>query len=364
MSSAPPSRRSPSLPYDSIEDTEDCPSATPDQIHELNHDSSVLALAVSEDYIFAGTHNGEIAVWSLGTFELVHTIQAHKRTVLCLFLSTCGETPLLFSSAGDAVISVWDPKTFKRLYEIYSTFDVGDMFSVAYSAQHETVYMGAQNASIQWVNLKDPKRRVMQDSEKHPDRRYHRFFDSKAVGGTSTPRRNDDRWGRIPRSQAVLEVQTGAIRQFAHFGYVYSMLVAKGPTVLVDPEEEVLISGGGDGTIKLWKLSSDSHEDEDGATTDGDIQEIMVLGDDDAESVLSLAIDGSFLYAGKLHGAIELWDMDTKQKLRVIKAHVGDIMTLQMSWGLLWSAAAGGSACVSFGFCAGFCRVLFDLQDL
>ena len=176
------SRRSPSLTYDGVDGLDDFPSATPDQIHELNHDSSVLALAVSDDYIFAGTHDGEIAVWSLGSFELVHTIQAHKRTVLCLFLSTTGDSPLLFSSAGDAVISVWCPKTFKRLYEIYSTFDVGDMFSVAYSAQYETVYMGAQNASIQWVNLKDPKRRVMQDSEKHPDRRYHRFFDSKEIG--------------------------------------------------------------------------------------------------------------------------------------------------------------------------------------
>jgi WD40 repeat protein len=115
----------------------------------------------------------------------------------------------------------------------------------------------------------------------------------------------------------------------------------------VDSDEEVLISGGGDGTIKLWRLSADGHEDEDGETTDGDIQEILVLGEDDAESVISLAVDGSFLYAGKLHGVIELWDMDTKQRLRVIKAHTGDVMTLQMSWGLLWSAAAGGSACVS-----------------
>lgn len=323
---------------------EDCPNAIPEHLHELKHDSSVLALAVSDDYIFAGTHNGEIVVWSLGSFQHVQTIQAHKRTVLCLFLST-GDTPLLFSSAGDAIISVWCPKTFKRLYEIYSTYDVGDMFSVAYSAQNDTVYMGAQNASIQWVNLGDSKRRVIHDSERHPNRRQHRFFDSKAVGGTSTPRRNDERWSMIPRAQTVLEVQTGAIRQFAHFGYIYCMLVAKGPTVLVDSDEEVLISGGGDGTIKLWKLSADGYEDEDGEITDGDIQEILVLGEDDAESVISLAVDGSFLYAGKLHGVIELWDMDTKQRLRVIKAHAGDVMTLQMSWGLLWSAAAGGSAC-------------------
>lgn len=326
---------------------EDCPDAKPDLIHELKHDTSVLALAVSDEYIFAGTHNGEIVVWSLGSYQLVQTIQAHKRTVLCLVLSTAGERPLLFSSAGDAVISVWCPKSFKRLYEIYSTYDVGDIFSLAYSVQHDMVFMGAQNTTIQWVNLKDPKRRVTHDAERHPDRRHHRFFDSKAIGGTSTPRRNDDRWSLIPRSQAVLEVETGAIEQFAHYGYVYCMLVAKGPTVLVDPEEEVLVSGGGDGTIKLWRLSGDLEEYDDGETTDGSIQEIMVLGEDDAESVMSLAIDGSFLYAGKLHGVIELWDLDTKQKLRVIKSHIGDVTTVQMSWGLLWSAASRGSACVS-----------------
>ncbi|MBE3044606.1 hypothetical protein IMZ48_18980, partial [Candidatus Bathyarchaeota archaeon] len=64
-------------------------------------------------------------------------------------------------------------------------------------------------------------------------------------------------------------------------------------------------------------------------------------------SVLSLALDGSFLYSGKIEGIIELWDLDTKQKLRSIKAHRSDIMSLQMSWGCLWSAAATGSAAVS-----------------
>ncbi|KAJ9144259.1 WD repeat-containing protein [Pleurostoma richardsiae] len=362
----------------------------PERVHELKHDSSVLALAVSDEYIFAGTHNGEILIWSLGTFQLVQTIQAHKRSVLCLFLSNPSSPsqhprrtapreqssssstnnssaaddvngdhshdalsgPLLFSSAGDAIISVWCPKTFTRLYEIYSTHDVGDIFSVAYSAQHDTVYIGAQNTTIQWINLRDPERRAPHDSAQHPDRRYHRFFDSKAVGGTSTPRRSENRWSMIPKAQTVLEVDHAALYPFAHYGYVYCMLMAKGPTVLVDSEEEVLISGGGDGTIKMWKLGKHGRVHDSGAhpqqeEDDDDepaIHEIMCLGTDDAESVMSLAIDGSFLYSGKLDGIIELWDLDTKQKLRVIKAHRGDIMTLQMRWGYLWSAAATGSA--------------------
>ena len=69
---------------------------------------------------------------------------------------------------------------------------------------------------------------------------------------------------------------------------------------------------------------------------------------DDAESVLSLALDGSFLYAGKLGGIVELWDLDTAQRLRVIKAQNHDIMSLQMGWGYLWTTSADGWASVSF----------------
>ena len=324
--------------------------ARPDHVHSLKHGSSVLALAVSStaECIYAGTQDGEIVVWSLGTFEETRRIQAHKRSVLSLFLSP--DESKLFSTAGDPIISVWCPRTLARQLEIYSTYDVGDIFSVAYSAQQDTVYLGAQDTTIQWVKLSDRSNVVPHESARHPDRRNHKFFDSKAVGGASTPRRSDDRWSLIPRPETTLEIDSGCILRFAHFGYIYCMLMAKGPTVLVDDDEEVLISGGGDGTIKLWRLSDsdkDSGPDSNRESEEGGLTEIMVLGTDDAESVMSLAIDGSFLYAGKLDGLVELWDLDTKQKLRVIKAHQGDVMSLQMGWGYLWSAASVGTASVS-----------------
>ncbi|KAI1403959.1 glutathione degradosome [Hypoxylon fuscum] len=317
------------------------PHTTPQLHHNLKHDNSVLALVVGNDSIYAGTQNGEIVVWLLGTFQKVHHIQAHKRSVMCLFLSDDGS--LLISSASDSIVNVWCPRSMTRLYEIYSTNDsFGDIFSVSYSSQHETVYYGAQNTSIQWVSLKDPSRRVSHDSASHPDRRNHRFFDSRAVGGTSTPRPTDERYDLIPRSHTVLETDKRANKMFAHFGYVYCMLMTKGTTAYTEPDEEVLISGGGDGTIKVWKLGGreigpDGYEN--------GIEEIMVLGEEDAISVMSLSVDGSFLYSGRLGGMIELWDLDTKQKLRAIKAHKGDVMALQMGWGYLWSASRAGTAC-------------------
>lgn len=306
----------------------------PALLHHLQNDSSILTLAVGDRYIYAGTQDGEIVVWSLASFELVLRVQAHTRAILCLFLSA--DRNYLFSSAGDAIVNAWDPTTLKRLFHIYSTYDVGDVFSVAYSAQFETVYLGAQNTSIQWCSLQESSTRQEPSAENHPDRRNHRFFDSVQHGSTSTPRPKSTR--TLLKEGEVLEINKAHMTQYAHFGYVYCMLMVRGVTRLIDSDEDVLISGGGDGTIKIWKLFHDHSQG---------IKEVACLGVDDAESVLSMAVDGSFLYSSKLEGVIELWDLDTKQKLRVIKAHKGDVMTLQMGWGFLWSAGSTGFARVS-----------------
>jgi hypothetical protein len=44
---------------------------------------------------------------------------------------------------------VWDAVALKALYIVYSTFDIGDVFSVVYSQPLQTIYLGAQNTSIQ-----------------------------------------------------------------------------------------------------------------------------------------------------------------------------------------------------------------------
>ena len=306
----------------------------PNLAHHLQNDSSILTLAVSERYIYAGTQNGDILVWSLASFELVNRVQAHTRAVLCLFLSADGE--LLFSGAGDAIVNAWHSVSLKSAYHIYSTYDVGDVFSVVYSAQLETVYLGAQNTSIQWATLKDCAARPTPNPERHPDRRNHRFFDSVQAGATSIPRPPTTRTGI--NEGKILEIDKAHMMHYAHYGYVYCMLLVRGASRLVDADEDMLISGGGDGTIKLWKLFQNQNQG---------IKEVACLGVDDAESVLSLAVDGSFLYSSKLDGVIELWDLDTEQKVRVIKAHRGDVMTLHMGWGYLWSGGATGFARVS-----------------
>jgi di- and tripeptidase len=75
---------------------------------------------------------------------------------------------MLFSSAGDAIVKVrfflhktapnwyqvWDALALNPLYIVYSTFDIGDVFAVMYSQSMQTIYLGAQNTSIQVFFLK------------------------------------------------------------------------------------------------------------------------------------------------------------------------------------------------------------------
>jgi len=110
------------------------------------------------------------------------------------------------------------------------------------------------------------------------------------------------------------------------------MLLAKG--LKDDPSEEVLISGGGDGAIKIWSLAKQG----------GVISELHSLEDgrDEGESVLSLALDGLFLYSGRLSGEVNVWDLETKQLVRSLKTKTEDVLALSVGGGFLFCAGVSG----------------------
>lgn len=100
-------------------------------------------------------------------------------------------------------------------------------------------------------------------------------------------------------------------------------------------DKEVLISGGGDGVIKLWNLDPKSS---------GAISELDTLDDgrDEGRSILSIALDGTFLYSGRNDGEIDVWDLETRQLLRRLKTTSGDVMTISVGGGFLFSAGVTG----------------------
>ena len=108
------------------------------------------------------------------------------------------------------------------------------------------------------------------------------------------------------------------------------MLLSKGLDA-GDADAETLISGGGDGFVKLWSLDS-------GALTEDTSLE---NGDD---SILSMALDGTVLYTGRLEGDVNVWDLDTRQLIRIVKAHNADVLALAVGYGLFFSGGSNGNA--------------------
>ena len=135
----------------------------------------------------------------------------------------------------------------------------------------------------------------------------------------------------------VLEIDKENIIQYAHYGYVYCMILAKGLNSS-QSGKETLISGGGDGTIKLWSLDEGS---------EGAIKNPVTLENGD-DSILAMVLDGTLLYSGRLDGNINVWDLDTHQMIRRIKAHTADVLTLAVGRGFLFSGSANGFAKVPF----------------
>jgi len=101
------------------------------------------------------------------------------------------------------------------------------------------------------------------------------------------------------------------------------------------PEEEVLVSGGGDGRILLWRIDP---------TKGGAISTICALEDgrEEGESIFSLARDGTFLYSGRFDGEVNVWDLETKQLVRSLTASTGDVHTLTLGSNVLYAGGKSG----------------------
>ena len=155
----------------------------------------------------------------------------------------------------------------------------------------------------------------------HPSKRQHRFFDSKGPDGTRAPGSSDGTH-TTPEGGRVLSFKRDHHKLFAHHGYVYSMLLVKG-LIESAPTEEALLTGSGDGAVKLWRLGQ-----EPGATP------VQIAKLQNSDSVLSIAVEGSLLYCGLAGGALNIWNLDSQQLVKRIVRHTGDLWAVHVIQGV------------------------------
>lgn len=126
----------------------------------------------------------------------------------------------------------------------------------------------------------------------------------------------------ITEGGQVLTFKRDHHKLFAHHGYVYSMLLVRG---LVEgaATEEVLLTGAGDGAVKLWRVGQKA------GTAPVQMAKLQ-----NGDSVLSIAVDGSLLYCGLAGGALNIWNLDTQQLVKRITEHTGDLWAVDIIHGV------------------------------
>jgi len=100
--------------------------------------------------------------------------------------------------------------------------------------------------------------------------------------------------------------------------------------------------GGGDGAVKLWSLHS-KHAQTLSPFSDAssDLKYMQTLSASD-DGILTMTHIESLLYTGCISGTVNLWDLDTLQLIRSVKAHQTDVLSLSGVGGFAFSGSASG----------------------
>ncbi|ORY78200.1 hypothetical protein BCR37DRAFT_394699 [Protomyces lactucae-debilis] len=287
--------------------------------HRIAHTSAVLALAQSSEYLFTGTQDCLIHVYAQETYEPKATLRGHNAAILSLVLAN--DEQWLVSTAGDSIVRIWCTQSLTCLFVIYSTYDVGDILAAA--AFGETLFLGAQNTSLQWVHLAEDKR-IQGSQEQYPSRRHNKFFDSAGPGGRRAPRRTSLLEPFDDAKAQLIEIGKEDVVQYAHYSYVYCLLMG------TYHNTHHLFSGGGDGAINVWSVDSRP-------------KQVRSLCQAEQPAVHSLVQHESLLYAGQARGLISVWDLETDQLVRRLQAPQEapmDVLSLQVMGHHLLSSSA------------------------
>ncbi|ORZ15957.1 hypothetical protein BCR42DRAFT_416210 [Absidia repens] len=306
-------------------------------VHTISQedDNSVLSLASSKKYLFSGSQSSKIHVWDLQTFSLVKVLEGHRGSVLGLSLSA--DQHWLFSCSGDGTVRVWDTETLNCAYLIQSCHDVGDIFSVVYSDLSNMFIFGSQNTSIQWYDFADPQTHgATTDVPVIPislrSNQKSKFFDVDSDGYDEF---NHD--AALDKDVIKCVIREKNVCMNAHDGYVYCLLHS---TNVPNLDGEVIISGSGDGDVKIWAIEN------------GGLKHLRTLTGNSDKGVLSLTLsDDGYLFCGVQGGDVQIWDLETYQMIRSVMAHSDDVLAVSLQGPGLISASADGTVKVwSEGF--------------
>ncbi|MBE8966762.1 pentapeptide repeat-containing protein [Nostocales cyanobacterium LEGE 12452] len=257
--------------------------------------------------VAVGDSNGNIYLWNISTAQLLDTFSGHKGWVWSVAFSPDGKT--LASSSSDGSVRLWDIQSGRCLQVL--TEHKGCVWSVSFSADGQQLASCSDDKTVRVWNLQGECLRVLKG---HTQSVYAVHFapDQQTLASSS-----NDTTIRIwdvsnGNCLSVLQGHTSGVRCMQY-----------------SPDGQLLASGCRDGSIQLWSnyLSHDQHPKPDSINSSAK----LLHGHADFVWDIAFSPDGRLLVSGGRDGTLRLWNVQDGQSIHVLEGHTHDVYGLAIS---------------------------------